>query len=138
VELCQDVHRSTQNALATPLRQPSAIDWEAGSGKIKSSRFPPTLARPRSLSGSLYQPSKWGIEGFMDAVGQEVATFNIGVTIVEPGGALRRSRSLVQVTWSFARFRRSRGLICHSGRRHSLEAQPLLKAERTPRIAASA
>ena len=24
----------------------------------------------------------------MDAVGQEVATFNIGVTIVEPGGAL--------------------------------------------------
>jgi len=28
-----------------------------------------------------------GIEGFIDAVGQEVATFNIGVTIVEPGGA---------------------------------------------------
>ena len=37
--------------------------------------------------GSLYHAGKWGIEGFMDAVGQEVATFNIGVTIVEPGGA---------------------------------------------------
>ena len=32
--------------------------------------------------GSLYHASKWGIEGFIDAVGQEVATFNIGVTIV--------------------------------------------------------
>jgi hypothetical protein len=30
---------------------------------------------------------KWGIEGFMEAVEQEVARFNIGVTIVEQGGA---------------------------------------------------
>jgi NAD(P)-dependent dehydrogenase (short-subunit alcohol dehydrogenase family) len=37
--------------------------------------------------GSLYHASKWGIEGFMEAVMQEVAPFNIGVTIVEPGGA---------------------------------------------------
>jgi len=37
--------------------------------------------------GSLYHASKWGIEGFMEAVMQEVAVFNIGVTIVEPGGA---------------------------------------------------
>lgn len=37
--------------------------------------------------GSLYHASKWGIEGFMDALGQEIAAFNIGVTIVEPGGA---------------------------------------------------
>lgn len=37
--------------------------------------------------GSLYHASKWGVEGFMDAVAQEVAAFNIGVTIVEPGGA---------------------------------------------------
>jgi hypothetical protein len=28
-----------------------------------------------------------GIEGFMEAVMQEVAAFKIGVTIVEPGGA---------------------------------------------------
>jgi NAD(P)-dependent dehydrogenase (short-subunit alcohol dehydrogenase family) len=37
--------------------------------------------------GSLYHAGKWGIEGFIDAVGQEVVPFNIGVTIVEPGGA---------------------------------------------------
>ncbi|NGZ88532.1 SDR family oxidoreductase [Duganella aceris] len=36
---------------------------------------------------SAYHASKWGIEGFIDAVGQEVATFNIGCTLVEPGGA---------------------------------------------------
>jgi NAD(P)-dependent dehydrogenase (short-subunit alcohol dehydrogenase family) len=37
--------------------------------------------------GSLYHAGKWGIEGFIDAVGQEVAPFNIGCTLVEPGGA---------------------------------------------------
>ncbi|WP_310829554.1 SDR family oxidoreductase [Paenibacillus pedocola] len=37
--------------------------------------------------GSLYHATKWGIEGFTEAVMQEVAPFNIGVTIVEPGGA---------------------------------------------------
>lgn len=35
--------------------------------------------------GSLYHATKWGIEGFMEAVSQELAPFNIGVTIVEPG-----------------------------------------------------
>ena len=37
--------------------------------------------------GSIYHASKWGIEGFMEAVAQEVAVFNIGTTIIEPGGA---------------------------------------------------
>jgi len=37
--------------------------------------------------GSMYHASKWGIEGFMDAVALEVAPFGIGCTIVEPGGA---------------------------------------------------
>jgi NAD(P)-dependent dehydrogenase (short-subunit alcohol dehydrogenase family) len=37
--------------------------------------------------GSLYHASKWGIEGFIDALAQEVAVFNIGCTLVEPGGA---------------------------------------------------
>lgn len=36
---------------------------------------------------SLYHASKWGIEGFCDAVAQEVSSFGIGLTIVEPGGA---------------------------------------------------
>lgn len=37
--------------------------------------------------GSLYHAGKWGVEGFIDAVGQEVAGFNIGCTLVEPGAA---------------------------------------------------
>lgn len=34
---------------------------------------------------SLYHASKWGIEGFIESVRQELAPFNIAVTIVEPG-----------------------------------------------------
>jgi NAD(P)-dependent dehydrogenase (short-subunit alcohol dehydrogenase family) len=36
---------------------------------------------------SLYHATKWGIEGFVESVAQEVAAFGIGMTIVEPGGA---------------------------------------------------
>jgi NAD(P)-dependent dehydrogenase (short-subunit alcohol dehydrogenase family) len=36
---------------------------------------------------SLYHATKWGIEGFCEAVAAEVAPFGIGVSIVEPGGA---------------------------------------------------
>ncbi len=38
-------------------------------------------------ANSLYHATKFGIEGFCESVAQEVAQFNIGVTIVEPGGA---------------------------------------------------
>lgn len=34
---------------------------------------------------SYYQTSKWAIEGFCETLATEVAPFNIGVTIVEPG-----------------------------------------------------
>ena len=37
--------------------------------------------------GSLYHATKWGIEGFVDSLAEEVAVFGIGCTIVEPGGA---------------------------------------------------
>ncbi|WP_436527458.1 SDR family oxidoreductase [Actinoplanes sp. HUAS TT8] len=37
--------------------------------------------------GSLYHATKWGVEGFADALAGEVASFGIGVTIVEPGSA---------------------------------------------------
>jgi NAD(P)-dependent dehydrogenase (short-subunit alcohol dehydrogenase family) len=35
---------------------------------------------------SIYHASKWGIEGFCEALAEEVATFGIKVTIAEPGG----------------------------------------------------
>jgi NAD(P)-dependent dehydrogenase (short-subunit alcohol dehydrogenase family) len=31
--------------------------------------------------------SKWGLEGFLDSIAQELAPFKIGVSIIEPGGA---------------------------------------------------
>ena len=34
---------------------------------------------------SLYHATKWGIEGFVEAVAQEVAPFGIQLTLVEPG-----------------------------------------------------
>lgn len=37
--------------------------------------------------GSLYHATKWGVEGFLDAVAQEVAPFGIGCTLIEPGSA---------------------------------------------------
>jgi len=36
---------------------------------------------------SLYHATKWGIEGFVESVAQEVAPFGIGITLVEPGPA---------------------------------------------------
>ncbi|TRW22818.1 SDR family oxidoreductase [Flavobacterium zepuense] len=34
---------------------------------------------------SYYHTTKWAVEGFCETIAQEVAPFNIGVTIVEPG-----------------------------------------------------
>lgn len=36
---------------------------------------------------SMYHATKWGIEGFVESVAQEVSSFGIGMTLVEPGGA---------------------------------------------------
>ena len=38
-------------------------------------------------ANSMYHATKFGIEGFCESVAQEVAKYNIQVTIVEPGGA---------------------------------------------------
>ncbi|MFD9667235.1 SDR family oxidoreductase [Rhodococcus sp. NPDC059968] len=57
----------------------------AGGGRvIQLSTYGGQVAFP---GNSMYHATKWGIEGFVEAVAQEVAPFGIGVTIVEPGGA---------------------------------------------------
>lgn len=47
---------------------------------------------------SLYHASKWAMEGFFEATAQDIASFNIQTTLVEPGGARTDFgfRSLVQ------------------------------------------
>lgn len=42
---------------------------------------------------SMYHATKWGIEGFVESVAQEIASFGIGMTIVEPGGARTEFRT---------------------------------------------
>ena len=57
---------------------------QGGGRIIQLSSYGGQVAFP---GNSLYHATKWGVEGFAEAVAQEVAPFGIGVTIVEPGGA---------------------------------------------------
>ncbi len=58
---------------------------QQGGGRIiQISSYGGQVAYP---SNSLYHATKFGIEGFCESLAQEVAKYNIGVTIVEPGGA---------------------------------------------------
>jgi len=57
---------------------------QGGGRIIQISSYGGQVAFP---GNSLYHATKWGIEGFVEAVAQEVKPFGIGMTIVEPGGA---------------------------------------------------
>ena len=58
---------------------------QQGGGRIlQLSSYGGQVAYP---GNSMYHATKFGIEGFCEAVAQEVAPFKIGVTLVEPGGA---------------------------------------------------
>ncbi|MDO7904825.1 SDR family oxidoreductase [Paenibacillus sp. JX-17] len=57
---------------------------QGGGRIIQMSTYGGQVAFP---GNSLYHATKFGIEGFCESVVQEVAPFNIGVTLVEPGGA---------------------------------------------------
>jgi NAD(P)-dependent dehydrogenase (short-subunit alcohol dehydrogenase family) len=57
---------------------------QGGGRIIQISSYGGQVAFP---GNSLYHATKWGIEGFCEAVAAEVAPFGIGITIIEPGGA---------------------------------------------------
>lgn len=57
---------------------------QGGGRIIQLSSYGGQVAFP---ANSMYHATKFGIEGFCESVAQEVTQFNIGVTIVEPGGA---------------------------------------------------
>jgi NAD(P)-dependent dehydrogenase (short-subunit alcohol dehydrogenase family) len=40
-----------------------------------------------SAGGSLYHASKWGVEGFFESIADEVSSFGVEITLVEPGAA---------------------------------------------------
>lgn len=62
---------------------------QGGGRIIQMSTYGAQVAYP---ANSMYHATKFGIEGFCEAVAQEVAQFNIGVTMVEPGGARTQFR----------------------------------------------
>jgi NAD(P)-dependent dehydrogenase (short-subunit alcohol dehydrogenase family) len=57
---------------------------QGGARIIQISSYGGQVAFP---GNSMYHATKWGIEGFVESVAQEVTSFGIGLTIVEPGGA---------------------------------------------------
>jgi len=57
---------------------------QGGGRVIQISSYGGQVAFP---GNSMYHATKWGIEGFVESVAQEVVPFGIGMTIVEPGGA---------------------------------------------------
>jgi NAD(P)-dependent dehydrogenase (short-subunit alcohol dehydrogenase family) len=57
---------------------------QGGGRIIQISSYGGQVAFP---GNSMYHATKWGIEGFVESVAQEVASFRVGMTIVEPGGA---------------------------------------------------
>ncbi len=57
---------------------------QGGGRVIQISSYGGQVAFP---GNAMYHATKWGIEGFVESVAQEVAPFGIGMTIVEPGGA---------------------------------------------------
>ncbi|WP_305784442.1 SDR family oxidoreductase [Symbioplanes lichenis] len=83
----QAEHQITTNLLGTIRTVRAALPHlrAQGSGRVIAlSSVAGLTAHP---GASLYHASKWGVEGFMEALAAEVAPFGIGVTIVEPGGA---------------------------------------------------
>ena len=55
---------------------------QGGGRIIQISSYEGQVATPGS---SIYNATKFGIEGFCESLSQEIAPFNIGVTIIEPG-----------------------------------------------------
>ncbi len=83
----QVVHQVNTNLLGSIYVIRAALPHlraQGGGRIIQLSTYGGQAALP---GGALYHTTKWGIEGFCDTLSQELAPFNIGVTIVEPGGA---------------------------------------------------
>lgn len=57
---------------------------QGGGRIIQISSYGGQVAFP---GNSMYHATKFGIEGFCESIAQELTPFNIGVTLVEPGGA---------------------------------------------------
>ena len=80
-------HQITTNLLGSIHTARAALPHLRAQGGGRLIQLSSVAGLAAHAGASLYHASKWGIEGFMEALAQEVAPFGIGVTLVEPGGA---------------------------------------------------
>ena len=80
-------HQITTNLLGSIHTARAALPHLRAQGGGRLIQVSSVAGLAAHAGASLYHASKWGIEGFMEALAQEVAPFGIGVTLVEPGGA---------------------------------------------------
>lgn len=73
---------------------------------------------------SLYHASKWGIEGFVEAVAQEVASFGIEFTIAEPGPTDTGFRDSMDLAPSMAAYEGTPVAAIREGMRSGEFARP--------------
>jgi NAD(P)-dependent dehydrogenase (short-subunit alcohol dehydrogenase family) len=84
----EQINRIIATNLVAPIQLirvvPPYLRAQGGGRIIQISSYGGQVAFP---GNSMYHATKWGIEGFVESVAQEVAPFSIGMTLVEPGGA---------------------------------------------------
>ena len=80
-------HQITTNLLGSIHTVRAALPHLRAQGGGRLIQLSSVAGLAAHAGASLYHASKWGIEGFMEALAQEVAPFGIQVTLVEPGGA---------------------------------------------------
>ncbi|EXU67219.1 short-chain dehydrogenase [Streptomyces sp. PRh5] len=83
----QVVHQVTTNLIGSIQTARAALPHLRAQGGGRLIQISSVAGLAAHAGASLYHTSKWGIEGFMEALAQEVAPFGIEVTLVEPGGA---------------------------------------------------
>jgi NAD(P)-dependent dehydrogenase (short-subunit alcohol dehydrogenase family) len=94
----EQINRQIQTNLVGPIRLAQAVlPYLRAQGGGRIVQISSSAGQVALANMSAYHASKWGVEGFFDALATEVGGFGIGVTIVEPGSVATEfaGRSLV-------------------------------------------
>ncbi|MEW2164745.1 SDR family oxidoreductase [Streptomyces sp. NPDC007084] len=83
----QVVHQITTNLLGSIQTARAVLPHLRAQGRGRIIQLSSVAGLAAHPGASLYHAGKWGVEGFMEALADEVAPFGIEVTLVEPGGA---------------------------------------------------
>ena len=108
-------HQIATNLLGSLQTARAALPHLRTQGGGRLIQFSSVAGLAAHAGASLYHASKWGVEGFMEALAQEVASFGIEVTIVEPGGARTEfTRGSLQVGQPLAAYAGTPAAMVHA------------------------